>query len=186
MLLFWQRMHDSLGKNARQRCAQPIQKRLCIEPAIRETPCTNADIRVWRGYSHCPNGGGRSKAEAGMLKGMGVKAGVPDFVLPFPSSKWNGLAIELKSTDNVLTEKQRLWLQHAYSAGWVVGIARDLETYISMVQSFLNGTVFNQIPGFKEINCPPVALIKSLVVTLQSRLSFLLQFLPRIFFIGSC
>ncbi len=27
---------------------------------------------------HCPNGGGRSKAEAGILKAMGVLSGVPD------------------------------------------------------------------------------------------------------------
>lgn len=33
---------------------------------------------------HIPNGGGRSKAEAGILKAMGVKAGVLDLFLPLP------------------------------------------------------------------------------------------------------
>ena len=32
-------------------------------------------------WFHCPNGGGRSKAEAGILKSMGVRAGVADLVI---------------------------------------------------------------------------------------------------------
>lgn len=34
---------------------------------------------------HCPNGGGRSKAEAGILKAMGVLAGIPDLFVMGPS-----------------------------------------------------------------------------------------------------
>jgi hypothetical protein len=29
---------------------------------------------------HCPNGGARSKVEAAILKGLGVRAGVPDII----------------------------------------------------------------------------------------------------------
>lgn len=100
---------------------------------------------------HCPNGGGRSAAEAGMLKAMGVKAGVPDFMLPFPAEHWKGLAVELKSKDGVLSGKQRLWLQKSYHDGWVVGVARTLDTYISLVDSYRCGTEFNSICGFDEI-----------------------------------
>lgn len=39
---------------------------------------------VW----HTPNGGGRSKAEAGILKAMGVLAGMPDLFVLGP---WDGL-----------------------------------------------------------------------------------------------
>ena len=33
---------------------------------------------------HSPNGGKRSASEGGRFKAMGVKAGVPDFMLPYP------------------------------------------------------------------------------------------------------
>ena len=58
---------------------------------------------------HVPNGGGRSKAEAGILKAMGVLAGVPDLLVigPLPEgtvSFWSDtvaassiVAIELKA-----------------------------------------------------------------------------------------
>lgn len=51
--------------------------------------------RPWLVF-HVPNGGGRSKAEAGILKAMGVLAGMPDLLLIGPS-KPNVLAIELKA-----------------------------------------------------------------------------------------
>lgn len=41
---------------------------------------------------HVPNGGGRSKAEAGILKAMGVLAGMPDLLLFGP--KQTGIAAE--------------------------------------------------------------------------------------------
>lgn len=44
---------------------------------------------------HVPNGGGRSKAEAGILKAMGVLAGVPDLIVIGPKSYM--AAIELKA-----------------------------------------------------------------------------------------
>lgn len=43
---------------------------------------------------HVPNGGGRSKAEAGVLKAMGVLAGVPDLIVIGPAKV---IAIELKA-----------------------------------------------------------------------------------------
>ena len=52
---------------------------------------------------HTPNGGGRGPAEGGILKAMGVKAGIPDlFILR------NGLlfGIELKSEDGNVSPSQ--------------------------------------------------------------------------------
>ncbi|HET6631538.1 MAG TPA: VRR-NUC domain-containing protein [Rhodanobacteraceae bacterium] len=43
-----------------------------------------------------PNGGGRSKAEAGRLKAEGVTAGVPDICCALPRLCYHGLWIELK------------------------------------------------------------------------------------------
>lgn len=43
-----------------------------------------------------PNGGARSKATAGRLKAEGVKAGVPDVILPIPRGGYGACYIELK------------------------------------------------------------------------------------------
>lgn len=43
-----------------------------------------------------PNGGGRSRREAGRLKAEGVLAGVPDLFLPVARGGYHGLYIELK------------------------------------------------------------------------------------------
>lgn len=45
---------------------------------------------------HIPNGGSRHKGEAGKLKAMGVKSGVPDICLPVHRGRFAGLWIELK------------------------------------------------------------------------------------------
>lgn len=89
---------------------------------------------------HSPNGGGRSKAESGILKAMGVKPGVPDFILPFPSEGgYQGLAIELKSEIGRLSDDQRAWLRHAYQQGWCVSVVRTLEQHMDVVKEFMNG-----------------------------------------------
>ncbi len=46
---------------------------------------------------HVPNGGKRDKATAMALKRQGVKAGVPDIVLPAAREGYHGLYIELKA-----------------------------------------------------------------------------------------
>lgn len=45
---------------------------------------------VW----HTPNGGGRSKAEAGILKALGVMAGMPDLFVLGPGCKLIGLEVK--------------------------------------------------------------------------------------------
>jgi len=45
---------------------------------------------------HIPNGGGRSKAEAGRFKAMGVRSGVSDYHLPLARGVYHSLYLELK------------------------------------------------------------------------------------------
>ena len=53
-----------------------------------------------------PNGGARSAAAAGKLKAEGVKPGVFDLCLPYPSRGHAGLWIEMKHGRNTLTDEQ--------------------------------------------------------------------------------
>ena len=60
---------------------------------------------------HVPNGGSRNKAEASKLRRMGVRAGVPDLVLPVPRAGYAGLYIELKVGENRPSNSQKDWLE---------------------------------------------------------------------------
>ena len=99
---------------------------------------------------HCPNGGGRSKAEGGILKAMGVKPGVPDFVLPFETIQYKGLAIEMKAPDGKLTDTQKEWLQQSFKNNWCVAVVRNLDDYLEVVISFLLDRRAKEI-GHEEI-----------------------------------
>lgn len=57
---------------------------------------------------HVPNGGKRDKATAAVLKRQGVKAGVPDIMLPAARAGYHGLYIELKAGENTTTKKQNV------------------------------------------------------------------------------
>lgn len=60
---------------------------------------------------HVPNGGYRSKSEAGRFKSEGVKAGVPDICLPVARYPWHGLYIELKRrSGGTLSPDQARWI----------------------------------------------------------------------------
>ncbi len=58
---------------------------------------------------HVPNGGLRSRGEAGKMRAMGVRKGVVDWILPFPSpaGRYTGLAIEVKSHRGTVSDEQQ-------------------------------------------------------------------------------
>lgn len=71
---------------------------------------------------HVPNGGKRDKATAAVLKRQGVKAGVPDIMLPAARAGYHGLYIELKAGENTTTKKQKEWLEYLRQQGYYEGI----------------------------------------------------------------
>ena len=88
---------------------------------------------------HIPNGGKRSKAEAGRFRAMGVKSGVPDLFLPVPRGKFHGLWIEMKRTkDGKLSENQKWWLKALNSLGYSAQVAYGAEQAIRQLEEYLN------------------------------------------------
>ena len=57
-----------------------------------------------------PNGGQRNIVTATKLKAEGVKSGVPDIFLAFPSIGCHGLFIEMKSPKGKVSDNQRCWM----------------------------------------------------------------------------
>ena len=73
---------------------------------------------------HVPNGSKRDKATATALKRQGVKAGVPDIVLPAVRAGYHGLYIELKAGKNTTTDNQKRWLEYLRQQGYYTEIGR--------------------------------------------------------------
>ena len=59
-------------------------------------------------FAHCPNGGARSKIEAAILKGQGVRKGWPDYHLYIPRGRYHGLVLELKAPDGDKPDAEQL------------------------------------------------------------------------------
>lgn len=86
---------------------------------------------------HTPNGGSRNVAEAANLKRMGVKAGVPDLCLPYPSNGFHGLYIEMKKDGGRLTAAQRDYLAWLNENGYRAVVCYGTEHAIKVLEYYL-------------------------------------------------
>lgn len=78
----------------------------------------------WRWW-HTPNGGSRRKGEAGKLRAMGVKPGVPDIIVAGPDRRM--VAIELKSATGSMRKEQREFREWAEASGWAFYVCRSVD-----------------------------------------------------------
>ena len=89
---------------------------------------------------HVPNGGSRNTVEAHNLKLQGVKAGVPDIVLPVPRGKYAALYIELKRKKGSKTsDEQRGWIDALNRAGNRAVICYGWEAAAAEIMAYLKG-----------------------------------------------
>lgn len=91
-------------------------------------------------YRHClfavPNGGGRSKGEAGRLKAEGVQAGVSDLILMRKTCRYGALLIEMKTTKGRQSASQKEWQRSMESEGYKYVVCRSLDDFIAEVESY--------------------------------------------------
>lgn len=92
---------------------------------------------------HPANGGRRGKIESARLKGLGVRPGVPDVMIPGysrfrgdPNLERIGLAIELKAGDNEPTKEQLQWLSRLQSAGWATYVFYSFDDARAMIAAY--------------------------------------------------
>ncbi|VTU44923.1 VRR-NUC domain-containing protein [Variovorax sp. RA8] len=92
-----------------------------------------------RWLMHVPNGGLRSRGEAGKMRAMGVRKGVVDWILPFPSpaGRYTGLAIEVKSHRGTVSDEQQDFLDDAAAAGWLAAVARSSDEFVKVVEQWI-------------------------------------------------
>lgn len=111
--------------------------------------CVLSDVLTRWGvlYTHVPNGGSRKgsgededagKREGYKFKRMGVKRGVPDYLIfdaPRGSSA-PGVAIELKRRKGgKTTDEQKQWLADLRDRGWLVKVCRGADDAIAYLRS---------------------------------------------------
>ncbi|WP_272947442.1 VRR-NUC domain-containing protein [Variovorax sp. JS1663] len=92
-----------------------------------------------RWLMHVPNGGLRSRGEAGRMRAMGVRKGVVDWILPFPSptGRYTGLAIEVKSNRGTVSDEQQDFLDDAAAAGWLTAVVRSSDEFVKAVEQWI-------------------------------------------------
>lgn len=86
---------------------------------------------------HVPNGGRRDKREATSLKRQGVKAGVPDLVLPVARNGYFGLYIELKAGKNKTSEEQNKWIKQLKEQGYFVTVCYGWQEAKEVLEQYL-------------------------------------------------
>ncbi|WP_160688371.1 VRR-NUC domain-containing protein [Clostridium sp. C2-6-12] len=86
---------------------------------------------------HVPNGGKREKREAASLRKEGVKAGVPDLVLPVARGEYFGLYIELKVGKNKPKEHQLKWIEDLKFQGYFVKVCYGWIEASEVIENYL-------------------------------------------------
>lgn len=84
-----------------------------------------------------PNGGDRNKIVAAKMKAEGVRAGVPDYLLPFPAHEFHGLAIELKSQTGYPSREQKDWIAALRANGYRAEVCRGWEQAWRVLSEYL-------------------------------------------------
>ncbi len=121
-------------KKVKRKSPEEDLQRACIE--WRNLHCVKYPLLKY--MFHVPNGGKRPKGEAGKLKALGTKPGVPDLMLPIRNGNWAGLALELKSPIGVTTAEQDEWLAMLKESGYLVAIIKTLDDFIAYTKIYLN------------------------------------------------
>lgn len=92
---------------------------------------------------HIPNGGKRTKVEAAILKRMGVKAGVWDYMLPVPRRFRGAIAIglwlEMKRPGEKLSEEQAQWGDEMVRMGYATVVCDSWEHARDALLDYITG-----------------------------------------------
>jgi len=76
---------------------------------------------------HIPNGGYRRKAEAAIMKGMGVKAGVSDILLLWKPGKCGFIELKTPKAKNRLSDHQHDFMQRMKGFGVPIAVATSVD-----------------------------------------------------------
>lgn len=91
---------------------------------------------------HIPNGGSRSKSEAGRFRAEGVKAGVPDICLPAARGGYHGLYIELKRIKGSrVSTAQQGWIAALRDQGYYACVCKGWDDAAHVIKKYLENKI---------------------------------------------
>ena len=105
--------------------------------AIPPAPDVTPGAKVADYLYAIPNGGKRSRIEAAIMQGEGVKAGVHDLHLPLAREGSIGLWIEMKAGKGKLTESQADWREQMLLAGHQCVTCWTWESAVHHIKEYL-------------------------------------------------
>ena len=124
----------AVGRASPRRLEQAEQRALMKWAAFVQV----GELTLEERLIHVPNGGARSRIEAAIFKGLGVKAGVPDILLPMRTPEYGAGWWELKVGRNKPDADQLAWHVTLRAAGHYVQTywhwsecAQDILRYLS-------------------------------------------------------
>lgn len=88
-----------------------------------------------------PNGGRRSKIEASIMKGEGVRPGVPDLILPVARGGAHGFFLEMKAGDGRLSPQQLDRIAQLVDDGYCCVSAWGADAAIEMTKRYIAGSL---------------------------------------------
>lgn len=106
---------------------------------------TVAGVKIGDHLIAIPNGGKRNVREAARLKRQGVKAGVSDIQLCYPTTRFHGLWIELKApkTKNKAagkpTKLQTEWLESRKALGYAAELCDGWQSAMRTITAYIQG-----------------------------------------------
>jgi hypothetical protein len=86
-----------------------------------------------------PNGGGRSKAQAGKLKAEGVRKGVCDLFISLPRGTFHGCYIEMKSETGTPTKEQKQWIADSLRLGYYARVCKGQAAAFEIWKTYVDG-----------------------------------------------
>ncbi len=89
-------------------------------------------------FAHIPNGGARDFREGAKFKAMGVRKGIPDYILPYPRNLFAGLWIELKVGKNYPTNEQLEWISYLREVGYKAVVCYGWLEAKAAIEEYLN------------------------------------------------
>lgn len=102
-----------------------------------------------------PNGGGRSRVEAAIMKGEGVLSGVADLILLVPRGAYASLCIEMKTETGRQSPAQKAWQHAAQEAGNQYVVVRSFEDFQEHVRAYLKPPAHREIDAsaWRLVDC---------------------------------
>ena len=121
---------------------KPTAKRVDREGPEQAALMKEIELRypdVFELMYHVPNGGHRLKEVAAKLKAQGVKAGIPDLVLPMARGGYFGLYIEFKATVDpaAVSPSQQACIRRLNDQGYLAVVCRGHFDAMESLRAYL-------------------------------------------------